>query len=281
MTVVAGGWKDYLELSTVTMYRNGRTEALPDLPHPVSAASLTVYKDKLRMCGGYINASHIASKECFQLSIFNTLSKWEKGADLPVKMRNHNSVQVLDDMWVFYENKIYVMPQTGNVTVIPWRHGTFPELSCALTNGVCTVVIPDKSRDVFINSDSTSPGSWVKLAMLPTGLERRSCLMMGSFIYVTGGHTPANATEIASNETYVIDIEGRGSVTRVGDQLTARWAHAMGVIDGAPAVFGGWDGVKYLDDTEVFDTKTKMWRASDIKMAVPSASIGSISFVVN
>ena len=257
------------------MYRNGRTVALPDLPHPISDASLTVYKDKVNLCGGYITAER-TSKDCFQLPNFNASLEWEKKSELPLEMWGHCSVQVLDDMWVFYDNNIYVVPQTGNVTVIPWSHVTFPIYSCAQTNGVITVVIPDKSRHVYINSDHTAPGSWAILATLPTGLQRRSCLMMGSLFYVTGGRNGAT-----SKETYVIDVNESGRVKRTGDLLTARGGHAMGVINGAPAVIGGRDGNKYFDDTEIFDTKTKKWRASAIKMVLPSADITSISFAVN
>ena len=276
VTVVAGGFTDDRVTAKAIMYRNGRTVALPDLPHPLSAASLMVYKDKVRLCGGYFKRSH-HSKDCFQLSIFNALSKWEKTAELPFEMYARMTVQVLDQMWVFYDSDIYVMKQTGRAKVIKWPHDTVSHYSCAQSNGVVTVIIPDKSRHVYINSDATWPGSWTIHATLPTGLHRRSCLMIGSLFYVTGGNNGATY----SKETYVIDIEERERVTRVGDLLTARHSHTMGVIDGAAAVFGGWNVIKYFDDTEIFHTNTNKWHASDIKMVEPSGDIAAVSFAVN
>ena len=250
---------------------------LPDLPYAVFGHSLTVYKDKVRLCGGVANGD--PSNKCFQFDLFQTSPKWEKIAELPIKMYAHSSVQVLDDMWVFYGNNIYVIPQTGSLTVIPWPHGSLPRYSCAQTNGVNTIVIPNESRDVFINSDATSPQSWVKLATLPTGLTWRSCLMMGLLIYVTGGTTSWNG--IGVKESYVIDIEKRGSVKRVGDLLTGRCWHAMGVIDGAPAVMGGWDGNKNLDSIEVFDVKSETWQEILTKLHAPAHALASVSFAVN
>ena len=265
------------------MYSNGRVVAVPDLPYPISDASLTVYKDTIRLCGGYVTASR-TSKDCLQLSISNNLLKMEKNGELPRGMWGHSCAQVFDDMWVFHDNYIYVVPRAGNVTVIPWPHGTFPRYSCAQTNGVSTVVMPDKSRDVYINLDATSPQSYVKLDTLPTNLERRSCLMMDSLFYVTGGR-PGGKTSSwygpSSKETYVIDFEKEGSVTRLANLLTSRGGHAMGVIDGSPAVFGGREGDRYFGGTEIFDTKEKKWRASVVKMVVPSADITSVSFAVN
>ena len=54
VTVVAGGWNGTAPLATATMYRNGVTVALPDLPHAVYGPSLTVYKDKVRVWGATI-----------------------------------------------------------------------------------------------------------------------------------------------------------------------------------------------------------------------------------
>ena len=259
------------------MYRNGRMEALPDLPYPISAASLTVYKGFVSLCGGYRLGSQI-SKDCLQLNIFNTFASWKKIVRLPIEMYAHSSVQVLDKMWFFSDYNIYVVTQTGRATVIKWprAYGTVPKYSCAQSNGVITVVIPDRSRHVYINKVASSPGSWAILATLPTGLHRRSCLMMGSLFYVTGGWNGATY----SKETYEIYIENFGSVERVGDLLTARYSHSMGVIEGEPAVFGG-DGGKCLDDTEILDTNTQKWRAGSVKMAMPSGDIASVSFPVN
>ena len=73
ITVVAGGHNGTAPLATATMYRNGRTVALPDLPHAVYDHSLTVYKDKVRLCGGHTNGRN--SNECFQLDVFQTSPK--------------------------------------------------------------------------------------------------------------------------------------------------------------------------------------------------------------
>lgn len=264
-------------LKTATIYRNGRAEALPNLPYSIHHASLTVYKGTVRLCGGIVDETRLSS-DCLQFSIFNTL-QWEKSGTLPQYMHDHRGVQVLDDMWAFNEDHIYVVPQTGNVTVIRWPHETSLRYSCAQTNGVITIVLPNQSKDVYINLNATTPQSWIKLAKLPAGLEWRSCFLMGSTFYVTGGWIADSNTY--SKETYVIDIEKEGSVQRVGDLLAARRTHSMGVVDGAPAVFGGWNGKKYVEGTEIYDTATKKWRSSRVKMVTPSARIASISFAVN
>ena len=254
------------------MYRNGRMEPLPDLPHPVEEASLTFNKGKARLCGGQTNNISY-SKQCYELSIFATSPKWEKFADLPVAMTGHSSIQVRDDMWVFYRTKTYVVSQTGNTMQFKWPHGAIPPYSCAETNGVSTILIPGQSRDVYINSDVTSPETWQKFATLPTGPRGRSCLLLGLVMYVTGGGDPA------VQESYMINIE-TGSVKKVSDLLAGRRYHGMCVIDGAPAVFGGYNGT-FIDSTEIFDVATETWRASNIKMVEQSYDVASVSFAIN
>lgn len=240
-------------------------------------ASLTVYGDKIQFCGGRKFSYRSGTKECFQLniSISEHSHKWEKFAELPVDMYGHSSVQVLDDMWVLFTDSIYVVPQKGITYRYKWPYGELPMHSCAQTNGVNTIVIPDGLEDVYINTDVSSPESWEKLVTLPTDLKSRACLMMNSLIYVTGGKLGNGG----SRETYVIDIQRR-NVTKVGDLLTGRHRHAMCVIDGEPAVFGGRDSSLTKIGIETFDKTTKTWKQKDINLVVASDSVATISFPV-
>ena len=262
VTIVAGGaiaTKNY----QVKMFRNGEVASLPDRP-PGECHTLTVNTNKVRAwIGGF-------SMECHQLDPFEASPKWEKCKETRL-MDLGAVVQVLDDVWVFAYRTIHVVPQIGNASEIEWPHDTLSTRSCVQTNGLSTIVIPDAARHVYINSDATSPQSWEHLATLPTRVMFRSCLLMESLLYVTGGW---NGTRI-SKESYVIDIDS-GNVRRLGDMLTALSFHAMGVIAGAPAVIGGIG----QSITEILDTATGTWRASNATFGNYNKAL-SVSFAIN
>ena len=262
------------------MYRNGRTVNLPDLPDAVEEASMTFSDNKVHVCGGETKVG--TTSACFQLNVFQTIPKpkWEKYGELPKRMRDHQIVQVLDETWVFHARYIFVMPRRGSIREIRWPYSmNWDTFSCVQSNGVNTIVIPNFSVDVYINSIPTSPQSWVKLATLPYPLRWRSCLMVGSLIYVTGGR-PIQIGSRSLKDSYVIDIENGRRLTKLGNLLTGRSVHAMGFIDGEPAVFGGYEGKKYIDSVEIFDSGTKTWRAVKAKTRKRSQDFAHVSFAV-
>ena len=278
ITVLAGGSDGDRPLASATMYRNGRTVKLPDLPDAVKDASMTFSDNKVHVCGGLTKVG--ATSACFQLNVFQTKPKWEKYGELPKQMYAHQSVQVLDDTWVFDAGNVYVVPRSGSIRVIRWPYPMVgADFNCVRSNGVNTIVIPYFSTGVYINSIPTSPQSWVRLATLPSTLRWRSCLMVGSLIYVTGGR-PLSDNSLSLKESYVIDIENGGRLEKVGNLLTGRFHHAMGLVDGEPAVFGGFDGKKFIDSVETFDSGTRTWRAAKSKTRKRSEKFAHVSFAV-
>ena len=237
------------DLHNVKMFRKGDVVALPDLPSRTNDVGVTVYKNKVRawLSGGRL--------ECLQLDPFEASPKWEKCTELLPIVREAKVIQVLDDVWIFTDRTIHVVPQTGNVSEIKWPHDRFHPAMCVQTNGISTIVIPIRSRHVYINRDATSPQSWEQLATLPSGLIFNVCLLMESSLYVTGGNDQGPLYK----ESYVIDIES-GNVKRLGDLLSGKYDHAMMVINGAPAVISGF----YRGTTEVLDVATGTWRAGAI-----------------
>ena len=84
-------------------------------------------------------------------------------------------------------------------------------------------------------------------------------------IMITGGignHLGKNSTEIYNTED--------GSITKASPMNFERYGHGIGVItikgEDRLAVFGGSDGKKSLDSVEVFNTVTKKWETTHIKL---------------
>lgn len=221
---------------------------LPKLPPVTGYRSITVYKNKVR--SWHNNLNNINLVECYQLDPFAASFKWENCAEVPRLKYPSLRIQVGDDMWLFADRRIHVVHQTGTVKNIEWPHEGLGNNSCVTTNSISTIVIPNESKHVYINSDATSPQSWELLATLPTSLLFRACLLMGTSLYVTGGRN----VRTTSKESYVIDIEN-GNVKRLGDMLEAHNDHAMGVIEGAPAVISGY----HQSTVEILNIATGRW----------------------
>ena len=85
-------------------------------------------------------------------------------------------------------------------------------------------------------------------------------------IMITGGRSNLNCLD----STEILDYED-GSVTMASTMNSKRFAHGMGVvtINGKDrlAVFGGWDGMNYLDSVELYNTQTEKWETSDFKLS--------------
>ena len=253
----------------VKIFRKGEIVLLPEPPSDIFFFGLTVYKNKVR---AWLGGDRL---ECQEIDPFKESPKWKKCLDISPIANDLNVIQVLDDIWVFDLNKIYVVPPTGNVSEFKWPHDILYSSSCLQTNGIITLVIPTGSRHVYINSDATSPQSWEQLATIPTLPNLRACILIESSLYVTGGGYQDSYIRMTSyNESYVIDIES-GNVKTLGDTLDHHYGHAMGIINGEPTVIGS-----SRDTTEVLDVATGTWRAGPTIFGM-NFRPAAVSFAIN
>jgi len=92
---------------------------------------------------------------------------------------------------------------------------------------------------VFILSDAQE---WVKGESLPTPLSRHACAVIGTKIYVLGGH---DGNSYETSVVYVLDTSTPDSSWETGPELPVQLTSAQTfVYDGTLYLLGGWDDHK-------------------------------------
>ena len=96
-------------------------------------------------------------------------------------------------------------------------------------------------------------------------------------VIITGGDGDLYHT---SEYTEIIDTED-GSVTKPSPMNSKRFGHGIGILtikdEDRLAVFGGCDGVDRLNSVETYNSQTKKWERSDIKLNEAKYNFGFLS----
>ena len=94
-------------------------------------------------------------------------------------------------------------------------------------------------------------------------------------IMITGGYCDGSL-----DSTEILDTED-GSVTMASPMNSKRSGHGIGVvsINGKDilAVFGGFNGNKFMDSVELYNTQTRKWETSNIKLREPKRHFGFVT----
>lgn len=148
-------------------------------------------------------------------------SRWQARPTIPSPTRAHAGAA--------YENQIYIV---GGET----------------PSGVSAVVEKLDLRS----------GTWTTVAQKPTATADSSAAVLGGRIYVPGGRTDADNTRISD-------------LLEVYDPRQDKWeqrahmpkpisAYALSAFEGKLYVFGGWDGVQFLDTVYEYDPNQDVWQ---------------------
>ena len=226
----------------------------------------------LYSCGGY--TANGESKACYKYDLTSNSSSWENFMVSTGVGGQHPGVAfpTYDFFW-YLSSKILQVPMNGgNTTSFDINLGNS---GCAVGNGSHAVFIGDNNSSVMMNSDPLSPNNWTKIATINTRLFSGGCLWLGNTIYVTGGVDSdigklISKTQLINTDTFEVTL-GADVPTQVG-------FHVMGIIDGNPAVFGGFNGESLLSTIYVYDSATNTWSLSDRSLPQTTIYSGAITF---
>ena len=126
-----------------------------------------------------------------------------------------------------------------------------------------------------MNSDASNPINWTTVTEVNDVFLARACLWLGNTIYVTGGFADGaigiDTMELINSDTFEVTL---GAPLPVGV-----WHHGMGVIDGLPAVIGGYTtGYYILSSIYIYDHDTNTWSLSDRSVPGGRTLFGSATF---
>ena len=223
----------------------------------------------LYSCGG------TAGPACYRYDLESNSSSWESFTTIPGNAENNPAVAFQQFFWYFNDKIRQVPVKGGNITSYDWGLGYH---GCAVGNGSHTVMIQYLNRSVLMNSDPSTPTNWTTVVELNTAVYWCGCLWLGNIIYVTGG-LEASGGQIDTTQLFNTDTFD----LKLGAPLPKSiYYHRMGVIDGKPAVIGGFNGfgfgLSYLSSIYVYDYCTNTWSLSDRSLKTATSRFGSIIF---
>ena len=229
----------------------------------------------LYSCGGY--TANGESKVCYKYDLASNSSSWENFMVPTGVGDQHPAVAfpTYDFFWYLSSKILQVPVNGGNTTSFDIELGNG---GCAVGNGSHSVFIGKHNSSVLMNSDPLSPNNWTKIANIKTSLFYGGCLWLGNTIYVTGGFSSdtfklISKTQLINTDTF--------EVTLGADVPIQVASHAMGIIDGNPAVFGGHNGGSPLSTIYVYDSATNTWSLSDRSLPQAAMYSGAVTFYLS
>ena len=266
-TIITGGiTSDAVRVATVE-YFGPLNITIPPLSTAVSGSTAIYVNGTLYNCGGYPS-----NGDCYKYDLTADSGSWETFTNIPGSTAHNPGVAFSDFFWVFNDQIRQVAVNGGNVTSYDWGLGFYGR---AVGNGSHTVVIQNTRGSVLMNSDPSTPTEWTTVAELNTPVNFCGCLWLGNTIYITGGHNDSDneidTTQLINTDTFEVTL---------GAPLPVEmWHHGMGVIDGLPAVIGGYTGWNIpLSSIYVYDSGTNTWTLSDRSLSEALADFGSVTF---
>ena len=210
--------------------------------------------------------------DCYKYGLNVHSPYWVTFTSIPGSSDDNPGVAFSDFFWLFNDEIREVGLTIGRVTSYDWGLGHHGR---AVGNGSHTVLIEKATSLVLLNSDPSTPTEWTVAARLKTPVSWCGCLWLGNTIYVTGGW---GASDNGTDTTQLIDTD-TFEVTLGAPLPFAMWDHGMGVIDGLPAVIGGYTtGYILLSSIYVYDSGTNTWTLSDQSLSEARAAFGAVTF---
>ena len=283
-----GGEKSLTSVEVISSFSRANI-ALPNLPREITKdkistdCSMFVHDGTLMVFGSTSDLSYHDKGpwKCFQ---FNN-GAWKEHSTL--KRRRSYSATVTTDKGTFIfggngNSKSYEYLPNGSDK---WKNGRQRQLPNGFYFG-CAIEVKskqeiwliggnlDRIRSFNIDSHTTQE--------LPFKLIKKRHHFSSAFIpetskiLVTGGISGIEHEKTCE----IIDTED-GIVTMASQMNAKRIGHGMGVFtikgEDKLAVFGGFDGKTRLDSVEIYNTQSKQWETTDIKLKKPLNIFGFLS----
>ena len=241
---------------------------IPPLSIKMRGMSVVHIEGVLYVCGGY--TENAPSQDCFRYVLASNSSEWEHYTTFTGLGGQHPAIAFPTCNFFWYlTNRIQLVDAyTGFLTSFDIRVGNS---GCAVGNGSHSVYIKYDNSSVLMNSDPLSPYNWTTVTTLNSTVNNAGCLWLGNTIYVTGGLERADKMQLINTDTFEVTLGAKMPIQSS--------SHSMGIIDGNPAVFGGYDNnVQYVSTIYVYDTATNTWSLSDRSLPEGAINMGAVTF---
>ena len=239
---------------------------IPPLSVAVDQNAVVYINGTLYSCGG-----SGSNGTCYTYDLDSNSVSWDTFTTIPGKIYRNPALAFDDFFWYINEELRQVPVNGSSVTTYDWSYGG---TDCAVGNGSHSVMILYKKSSVLMNTDPTTPTIWNTVLELNTNVSYCGCLWFGNTIYVTGGYDATgyaiNTTQLIDTDTFEVTLGAQLPVTITG--------HGMGIIDGAPAVFGGLNGSIPVSTIYVYDNTTDIWSLSGLSLPQELSWFGSVTF---
>jgi len=264
---------------------------LPDLPEDISESAMVLHNGTILLCGGrYKN-----QKKCLKLD----QGTWTEHSTLNMERVGHSVVSTQNTTFIFggedsSETTYEYLPKDSTT----WITGK-TKIPAPFYNGSAIVVKPD--QEIWLIGAQgmdgyDSPSSIISFnvhdhtfRVLPIQMkvsrDDYKCAFIPNTnkIMVTGGIAYGYSSEYGYPDldvSEIIDVEN-GSVN-VAEPMNAKRAdHGIGVIaingEERLVVLGGDNEGKWLDSVEIYNSQTKKWETTEMKLKDPSVSFGVLS----
>ena len=262
-TVIIGGSDSSLSAVADVEYFGPLNITIPPLNAAVDGNTAVYVNGTIYNFGGSNGA-------CYKYDLSVNSGSWETCTIILGYSYLSPAVAFDDFVWYFNYQILQVPVNGGSVTSYNWGLGLH---GCAVGNGSHSVMIQYMKSSVLMNSDPSTPTIWTTVVELNTAVEYCGCLWFGNTIYVTGGR---NASSKTTNTTKLINTD-TFELTIGAPLPVAVYLHEMGVIDGKPAVIGGYNGT-YLSTIYVYDYCTNIWSLSARSLSQALTRFASVTF---
>ena len=277
--IIAGGrqWNDALVSGVEVVYGNLKTKQLPNIAKGIYGSSLVLHNGAILLSGGKDNF-----QKCLQLDHGN----WKEHTTLLKERILHSVVATETATFIFGGSpscETYEYLPNGS---IKWVLGT-TEIPGGFWSG-CAIEVKSKrqvwliggygfrKRILCFNVKDHRFEIMPSLLNVERFAHRCAYIPNTSKVMITGGTHYDGC--LASTE--ILDTKD-GSITMASPMNSKRSKHGMGVltINGEErlAVFGGYDGRKYLDSVEIYNRRTEKWETTEIKLNKLKSDFGFLS----
>ena len=266
--IVAGGSGLGHNVETVeVIFRDRKTKQLPKLPKEIKNPSIVLQGGALLLCGGMNKP-----KKCFQLNH----GEWKDHSTLNRGRYEHSVVTTRTATFLFggqHSRKTYEYLPKGSTT---WLMGK-TKIPGGFDGGSAIAVKSDQEiwliggwdTEERILSFDVKEHTFQELPFpIRVGRRGHRCAFIPNTkkVMISGGDDDFFGT---LKYTEIINTED-GSVTKLSPMNSKRFGHGIGVLrikdEDRLAVFGGCDGDDRLDNVETYNSQTKKWEKSDIKL---------------
>ena len=281
--IVAGGYTSSSDVFAVDVLTGEQCSFIqvPNLPKSIYNSSMVVHNGTILLCGGFSN-----EKKCLQLDH----GTWKVHSTLNEERVDHSAVTTQMATFLFGGERSRTTYEYLPRGSTKWLMGK-TQIPRGFDSG-CAIAVKSEKEIWLIGGESTENRilsfnvenhSFQELHFqLTTGRQGHKCAYIPNTnkIIITGGYIQGYGYGYL-NSTEIIDVRD-GRISRASPMNLKRHQHGMGIVtingEDKLVAFGGkrsWQSC--LDCVEVYNTKTRKWEHTDIKLKAPKTSFGFLN----